>query len=57
MTEFSAAAYSLNEGLSMRLGDAYRRDNIMRSDAGRKEPWTLFAIALEGLVFHFFDWK
>lgn len=57
MTEFSAAAYSLNEGLSMRLGDSYRRDNIMRSDAGRNEPWTLFAIALEGLVFHFFEWK
>lgn len=59
MEEFSAAAYSLNEGLSMRLGDSYRRDNIARPSGpeGNAEPWTLFAIALEGLIFHFFDWN
>lgn len=57
MLEFSSAAYSLNEGISMRLGDSYRRDKIVRKDTTNSEPWTLFAIALEGLVFHFFDWK
>ena len=56
MLEFSAAAYSLNEGISMRLGNSYRRDNIVRSNTGQDQPWTLFAIALEGLIFHFFDW-
>ena len=54
--EFSAAAYSLNEGLSMRLGGKYRRGEIVRSDISSDAPWTLFAIALEGLIFQFFDW-
>jgi len=57
MNQFSAAAYSLNEGLALRLGTSYRRTDIQRVGTdGSSEPWTLFAIALEALVFHFFDW-
>ena len=58
MEEFSAAAYSVNEGLSMRLGDTYRRTGIERGTGagGATEQWSLFAIVLEALIFHFFDW-
>lgn len=54
MHQFSAAAYSLNEGLAMRLLPSYRQSGVERADGG--EPWTLFALALEGLIFRFFDW-
>lgn len=55
MDQFSAAAYSINEGLALRLASSYRQTGIVRS--GSDEPWTLFAVSLEALVFHFFDWK
>lgn len=54
MDQFSAAAYSINEGLAMRLSSSYRQAGIER--VGSDEPWTLFAVSLEALVFHFFDW-
>ncbi len=54
MDQFSAAAYSINEGLAMRLASSYRQTGIIR--AGSDAPWTLFAVSLEALVFHFFDW-
>lgn len=55
MDQFSAAAYSINEGLAMRLASSYRQTGIIRE--GHDQPWTLFAVSLEALVFHFFDWK
>ena len=56
MDQFSAAAYSLNEGLSMRLASSYRQTGITRIDSQDGAPWTLFAVTLEALVFHFFEW-
>lgn len=57
MDQFSAAAYSLNEGLAMRLSSSYRQTDIERGgSANTKGPWTLFAVSLEALIFHFFEW-
>jgi len=57
MSQFSAAAYSINEGLALRIASTYRQTDISRStEDGSTKQWTLFAIALEALIFHFFDW-
>lgn len=53
MDQFSAASYSINEGLAMRLASSYRQTEIVRE--GNDAHWTLFAVSLEALVFHFFE--
>lgn len=56
MDEFSSAAYSLNEGLSMRLADTFQASGIVGASDDAGETWSLFAIALEALIVHFFEW-
>ena len=56
--EFTAAAYAVNEGLAGRLSTSYRRSGISRATGadGTAQDWTLFAIAFEALIDHFFLW-
>lgn len=56
--EFAAATYAVNEGLSGRLSQNYRKIDIARPTGTTGEPqsWTLFSIAFEALIDHFFVW-
>lgn len=56
--EFAAATYAVNEGLAGRLSSKYRRSGISRAtgEAGGSQDWTLFSIAFEALIDHFFEW-
>ncbi len=56
--EFAAATYAVNEGLAGRLSSKYRRSGISRAtgEAGASQDWTLFSIAFEALIDHFFKW-
>lgn len=57
--EFAAATYAVNEGLSGRLSQNHRRVDIDRPTGadGEMQPWTLFSIAFEALIDHFFEWN
>lgn len=57
--EFAAATYAVNEGLVGRLSRNYRRSGISRSTGadGSDTEWTLFSIAFEALINHFFEWN
>lgn len=56
--EFAAATYAVNEGLSGRLSRNYRKVEIDRPTGpdGASQEWTLFSIAFEALIDHFFEW-
>lgn len=57
--EFAAATYAVNEGLSGRLSANHRRVGIERPTGpdGATQEWTLFSIAFEALIDHFFVWN
>lgn len=57
--EFAAATYAVNEGLSGRLSQNYRKVDIERDTGpdGTSQNWTLFSIAFEALIDHFFEWN
>lgn len=57
--EFAAATYAVNEGLSGRLSANHRRVGIERPTGpdGDPQDWTLFSIAFEALIEHFFEWN
>lgn len=56
--EFAAATYAVNEGLSGRLSRNHRKVDIPRNTGpnGESQDWTLFSIAFEALIDHFFEW-
>ena len=54
MLQFSTAAYSLNEGLATRLTTSVSQSSITSPNGTR---WSLFAVALEGLIYRFFEWE
>lgn len=56
--EFAAACYGVNEGLSGRLSSNYRKVGIERPTGpdGEIREWTLFSVAFEALIEHFFEW-
>lgn len=56
MDEFSSAAYSLNEGLALRIDPDFRASSVSKPVDGDDGSWSLFALSLEALVAKFFDW-
>ncbi len=56
--EFAAATYAVNEGLAGRLSQNHRKVDIARNTGpkGESQNWTLFSIAFEALIDHFFEW-
>jgi len=55
MLQFSTVAYSLNEGLATRLTTSVSQSSITTPDSD--SHWSLFAVALEGLIYRFFEWE
>lgn len=57
--EFAAATYGVNEGLAGRLSSNYRKVGIERptGEDDSAQQWTLFSIAFEALIDHFFEWN
>lgn len=55
--EFAAASYGVNEGLSGRLSENYRKVGIGRptGPGGEIQEWTLFSVAFEALIEQFFE--
>ncbi|MFT7474934.1 MAG: hypothetical protein ACI81L_001866 [Verrucomicrobiales bacterium] len=56
--QFAAATYAVNEGLSGRLNRNYERLNIERRTGPDDsiQTWSLFSVAFEALINHFFEW-
>jgi hypothetical protein len=58
MHQFSVAADSLGQGFGLRDrfdGTSAEPTSRPSGPDGRPQEWTLFAIAFEALVFHFFE--